>query len=144
MNILKLIQHPNIVQHLATRKHPETGHLVLVMELMNCNLSSDSQREVNFSTQKRLCTNIISALEYIHRCHIIHRDLRGDNYLLDFTKETPVAKVCDFGMSRLISTEATSISLPVFGHRGYLPPEAFTTESPLLITLVLTSSSLVC
>ena len=125
---LQTFKHPNVVCHLATITHPKTGLPVLVLELMDCNLrqffSSPSGKDLPFLTQKSLCRDIASALAYIHSRHIVHRDLCSDNILLDRKGETPVAKVCDFGMSRIIKSEGTSISLPAFGHRGYLPPEA--------------------
>ena len=130
---LESFKHPNVVRHLATRTHPNIGHLVLALELMDCNLRqfffSPSGKDLPFLTQKSLCRDIASALAYIHSRHIVHRDLCSDNILLDCKGETPVAKVCDFGMSRIIKSEGTSISLPAFGHRGYLPPEATDVDS---------------
>ena len=132
---LESFKHPNVVQHLATRTHPKTNHLVLSLELMDCNLrqffkqQSDQDRRLSIPTQKSLCHNIASALAYIHSRGVVHRDICSDNILLDCKGENPVAKVCDFGMSRIIKSEETSISLPAFGHRGYLPPEATRLES---------------
>ena len=130
---LESFTHPNVVRHLATRSHPSTGHLVLALELMDCNLrqffSSSSGKDLPFLTQKSLCHDIASALTYIHSRHVVHRDLCSDNILLDCKGEKPVAKICDFGMSRIIQSEGTSISLPAFGHRGYLPPEATDVDS---------------
>ena len=130
---LETFKHPNVVCHLATITHPKTGIPVLVLELMDCNLrqffSSPSGKDLPFLTQKSLCHDIASALAYIHSRHIVHRDLCSDNILLDCKGGTPVAKVCDFGMSRIIRSKGTSISLPAFGHRGYLPPEATDVDS---------------
>ena len=130
---LETFKHPNVVQHLATKTHPKTGLPVLALELMDCNLkqffSSPSSKDIPFLTQKSFCRDIASALAYIHSRHIVHRDLCSDNILLDCKCEPPVAKVCDFGMSRIIQSEGTSISLPAFGHRGYLPPEATDVDS---------------
>ena len=121
-------KHPNVVKHLATRTHPKTGLPVLALELMNCNLrqffTGPYGKDLPFLTQKSLCRDIASALAYIHSRHIVHRDLCSDNILLDRQGKNPVAKVCDFGMSRIVTSDEMSNSLPAFGHRGYLPPEA--------------------
>ncbi len=128
---LESFKHPNIVRHIATETHPKTGHLVLVLELMDCNLRQffATEREITIATQRSLCHNIISALAEIHCQQIIHRDLCADNILLDTKGPIPVAKVSDFGMSKIIQTTVQTMSLPVFGHRGYLPPEADTDSS---------------
>lgn len=128
---LKSFKHPNIVQHLATETHPKTGHLVLVLELLDCNLRQyfSKVKELTIAIQTSLCYDIILALAEIHCRQIVHRDLCADNVLLDTRGSVPVAKVSDFGMSKIIQTKVQCLSLPVFGHRGYLPPEADTDSS---------------
>lgn len=133
---LKSFKHPNIVQHLATKTHPKSGQLVLVLELMDCNLREffSTEREImrTIRCQRSLCENVISALVYIHKRQIVHRDLCADNILLVLSENEmnpPIAKISDFGMSKIIEAEGQSVSLPAFGHRGYLPPEVFITDS---------------
>ena len=129
-------QHPNIVCHLATKKYPKTNHFVLALELMDCNLrqyfTPQPDKEpikLSLAIQTSLCHNIASALEYIHSRGVVHRDLCGENILLSCGGETPVAKVCDFGMSRITKSDAQSVSLQAFAHKGYMPPEATDMES---------------
>ena len=133
---LESFKHPNIVCHLATRMHPETNHYVLALELMDCNLrqyftpqAGKDPVKLSLAVQSSLCLDIASALEYIHSRSVVHRDLCSDNILLACGGETPVAKVCDFGTSRILKSEAHSISLQAFAHKGYMPPEATDLES---------------
>ncbi len=133
---LESFQHPNIVRHLATKKYPKTNHLVLALELMDCNLrkyfTPQADKEpvkLSLAIQTSLCHNIASALEYIHFKKVLHRDLCGENILLSCGGETPVAKVCDFGMSTITETDTQSVSLQAFAHKGYMPPEATDMES---------------
>ncbi len=127
---LKTLQHPNIVQYLSTAKHPKSGSTILVVELMDCNLTSyfsglDEECECEISLSK----DIACGLAYIHSKQIIHRDLCGDNVLLKLTQPLPVAKISDFGMSRLYDPSKLSHTLTAVGHRkGYLPLEALQLE----------------
>ena len=130
---LKSFQHPNIVQHLSTDKHRSSGSTVLVIELMDCNLKSylsDLGREsLTCHCQVSLSKDVASGLTYIHSRQIIHRDLCGDNILLALSQPVPIAKISDFGMSRLLNPSEMSSTLTAVGHRkGYLPPEALRLE----------------
>ena len=76
-----------------------------------------SSRDLPFLTQRSLCRDIASALVYIHSRNLAHRDLCSNNILLDCKGETPVAKVCDFGMAGIIDSKGFSATV---GHRGYM------------------------
>ena len=128
---LQMIQHKNIVRHIATRTFKKkTAQIpVLVMELLNCNLRKYlfDATEVKLFVQVSLSVDVASGLEFLHHTDrkIVHRDLCGDNILLSTDSNIPIAKISDFGLSRIIDFETMSRSLSELGHRnGYLPPEA--------------------
>ena len=100
---------------------------------MDCNLRSyfSGLDEESFTSECEisLSKDMACGLDYIHSKKIIHRDLCGDNVLLKLTRPVPVAKISDFGMSRLYDPSTLSHTLTAVGHRmGYLPPEAIRWE----------------
>ena len=128
-HFLESLQHPNIVQYLSTAKHPKSDSTILIVELMDCNLRSYfsglDEESLTSECEISLSKDMACGLAYIHSKQIIHRDLCGDNVLLKLTRSVPVAKISDFGMSRLYDSSKLSHSLTAVGHRtGYLPIEA--------------------
>jgi serine/threonine protein kinase len=72
-------------------------------------------------------TNILEAIEYIHKNGAIHTDVKLENILTvtnEVEEEFPVAKLCDFGLSLPIdrSTEAAYMQVKC-GTFGYMAPE---------------------
>lgn len=62
----------------------------------------------------------LSAVEYIHKHKVAHRDLKLDNTLLD-ENDPPCIKICDFGFSKYFDENSnmhTQIGTPV-----YMSPE---------------------
>ena len=123
-------QHPNIVAYYDTLLYPGCNLPVLIMELMQASLNRyiiDKGSDISLVIQISLSRDVASALEFLHDRNLIHRDLCSDNVLVNNSQHTPVAKVSDFGISRMIvKPEQLSHTLTSFGHReGYLPREAF-------------------
>jgi serine/threonine protein kinase len=136
----KLLQELLILQKVATRHRNivrlydsfETArHLVFVMELCaggdiltyvrkrGC-LSEDVARE--------LFSQAASAVHYCHRKGIVHRDIKLDNMLLDVGKSgkksgTVTLKLCDFGVSKLLTDPENDVMTEQCGTPAYIAPE---------------------
>ena len=126
---LESLQHPNVVLYLSSAKHPKSGGTILVLELMDCSLTSYlsglGDESLTSECEISLSKDMACGLTYIHSKQIIHRDLCGDNILLKLTRPVPAAKISDFGMSRLYDPSKISHTLTAVGHRMvYLPLEA--------------------
>lgn len=119
---LSSIKHPNVVQYLGMYKDPDTGLPVLLMELMDSNLTQFLERLKNvipLHIQVNICHDIARALAFLHSNRLTHRDLSSNNVLMISDVR---AKVTDLGMARLSGIKSTRTMCP--GTDVYMPPEA--------------------
>jgi 5'-AMP-activated protein kinase catalytic alpha subunit len=76
------------------------SHIIMVLEYVEGGDLFDYITGQGFLSEfesRRLFQQMISAVDYLHRNHVVHRDLKPENILL--TKEKNV-KLADFGLSR--------------------------------------------
>ena len=125
--ILASTKHVNIVPFLGICQLTTDGATVIVMEKMATNLGNfleDSQDPILLPQKIKILSDIANGLGYLHSQEpaIIHRDLTASNVLLD---SNTVAKIADFGNSRMVDITATPELMT--GHPGtldYMSPEA--------------------
>ena len=126
--ILARIRHPNIVPYYGICTLADDNATVIVMEKMDMNLSKFLEDEENINVtlvQKfKILHDVAKGLNHLHtrKPAIIHRDLTATNILLN---SRPVAKIGDFGNSRMVDISATPELLTSNpGTLDYMPPEA--------------------
>ncbi|CAG9332323.1 unnamed protein product [Blepharisma stoltei] len=83
-----------------TKKFIFRGHLCLVFELLSLNLyellRKKDSKGLELSLIKRIATQILIGLKYIHSNRIIHGDLKPENILLRQENKSSI-KIIDFG-----------------------------------------------
>lgn len=123
IDILKQVDHPNIVKLIDVYEDSQTFSLVL--ELMTGGeLFETILEKSSFSEQeaKELILPIVDAIKYCHSLGIVHRDIKPENLL--FSSKDPsvaVIKVSDFGLARTI--EEDQFAQTTCGTPGYVAPE---------------------
>ncbi|KAH7352746.1 hypothetical protein KP509_19G061400 [Ceratopteris richardii] len=128
VEILGRVRHKNL---LCLRGYCSEGQERLIVYDYMPNLSLLSHLYGQFSTEglldwpKRMKIALGSAegIAYLHHHatpHIIHRDVKASNVLLDSNFE---AQVADFGFAKLIPEGVSHVTTKVKGTLGYLAPE---------------------
>ena len=127
---LSAIQHPCIVQYLGIYLDPDSGLPILLMELLDENLTrflEQRQEPLPYHIELNICYDVALALAYLHFNGIIHRDLSSNNVLISSGSR---AKVSDFGMSKIANMNPGLTPLTQCpGTAPYMPPEALNDAS---------------
>ncbi|XP_052208195.1 serine/threonine-protein kinase BRI1-like 1 [Diospyros lotus] len=132
METIGKIKHRNLVPLLGYCKVGEERLLVYEymkwgsLESVLQDRAKGEGSKLDWVARKKIAIGSARGLAFLHHScipHIIHRDMKSSNVLLDENFE---ARVSDFGMARLVNALDTHLSVSTLaGTPGYVPPEYY-------------------
>ena len=133
INIMALIQHPNLVRFVGAVMDEDAKSLklpsLLVTELMDIDLRSAYKKHELGTSKLLIFRDVAYALHYLHEHQepIIHRDVSAPNVLLEaLPNDMWRAKVSDFGSANIAKYSKTAAEGAII----YSAPETFPSSDP--------------
>ena len=119
------LTHPNIVSVYDVGQEDDGNINYIVMELLETKTLKDYIEEhgaIDNEMTLKIAAQIASALEAAHKAHIVHRDIKPHNIVLN---KNMVAKVTDFGIAKIQNTTSATITSfgTTMGSVHYFSPE---------------------
>jgi calcium-dependent protein kinase len=110
LEILASLDHPNIIKFHET--YQDERYVYILMEhcsggeLLEKLIQKKSLKEKDAA---KVIYSLLSALNYLHKKRICHRDLKLENLLFKDKSEDPPLKMIDFGLSVHMSDDHTHL-----------------------------------
>jgi tetratricopeptide (TPR) repeat protein len=127
--LARKVTHPNLcpIYDIARSDEPRPPFLFLTMKLLiGETLSSRLRRPEPIARQEAITIfrQMVAGLAAIHAAGIIHRDIKPNNVMLDYSGSELCLSIMDFGLARLHEPdEAVATQSLVAGTPGYMAPE---------------------
>ena len=119
------LNNQNIVKIYDVGQHIEDGKIFnyIVMEYINGKTLNELIKDkgrLNSTAVVSISKQIANALDCAHKHHIIHRDIKPHNIIID---ENLNVKVTDFGIARIATSSTITYTSSVLGTVHYISPE---------------------
>ncbi|CAL5015706.1 unnamed protein product [Urochloa decumbens] len=100
VSIMKMLNHPNIVNLVEVIDDPNIDKFYMVLEYVEGKMVCDNGLEE--ATARNYLRDIISGLMYLHSHNVIHGDIKPDNLLVTSTGNV---KIGDFSVSQVFEDD---------------------------------------
>lgn len=100
VSLMKMLDHPNIVNLIEVIDDPNTDKFYMVLEYVDGKMVCD--KGLGEATSRKYLRDIISGLMYLHAHNIIHGDIKPDNLLVTSTGNV---KIGDFSVSQIFEDD---------------------------------------
>lgn len=121
--IQKTVNHPNIVRSYGSFSDVFNYYIILEYcpgKTVHDLLLNSEKGYLSEAETRKILQDVIRAVVYLHRKHIIHRDLKLENYMIGSDGNV---KIADFGISVILKHDDEK-RFSIVGTPNYLSPEA--------------------
>ncbi|XP_010932972.1 serine/threonine-protein kinase GRIK2 isoform X2 [Elaeis guineensis] len=101
VSIMKMLDHPNIVNLIEVIDDPNTDHFYMVLEYVEGKWVCEGTG-LGESTSRRYLRDIVAGLMYLHAHNIVHGDIKPDNLLVTSNGKV---KIGDFSVSQVFEDD---------------------------------------
>ena len=139
--ILRTLDHPNIVR--VYEMFESKRAIYLVMEYCS---GGDLYGRLPYTESQvaKIMTKVLSAVAYIHKAKIIHRDIKLENIMLESDKPDAEAKLIDFGLSQSYVKSLSDIVGTAYSMSPQVIRKGYTSKADLwacgVVTFILLSN----
>lgn len=93
----------------------EEGYKIMVMDLLGKSIEdycSKLRHRFSLKTVLMLADQMLSAVEYMHKLSLIHRDIKPDNFMMGAGANSSNLYIIDFGLSKEFQNPITHSHIP--------------------------------
>ena len=120
--ILASLNHPNIVDIIDIFDENNTSYMVMpFIEGTPLQKIIENNGKLQYADAINYIAQITSAIDFIHKQHILHRDIKPDNIMITHDYK---AILIDFGNARQFEQDQVKAHTSIYT-RGYAPPEQY-------------------
>lgn len=116
------LHHPNIIRVERVGRSETKAYIIMAYAETNLRQQILKRSYIQEDLARKWFRQLTSAMDYLHRRGVAHRDLKIENILID---ENDNIKLCDFGFSKVCVSNGTQTpnSSTFCGTLGYCAPE---------------------
>lgn len=97
VEIIRSINHPTMIRCFETFE--DRNHIYLVLEYCRGGMLTERLKSCGEEEAARWLKEMLGGLGYLHKCKIVHRDVKPDNFLFETKEKDSKVKMIDFGLA---------------------------------------------
>lgn len=123
--LMKMLKHPNILETYGIFMSDSKRPPCILLEYCRRNLDDEVKKKSLQAVQiVFIIYQIVEGMIYVHFRKVIHRDLKPSNIMIT---EDGTVKICDFGISKLMTAEEQTMTRGL-GTQKFMAPEIINEE----------------